>query len=276
MDFKDQIKLLSERVIKLKENTQTEEATKTAFIMPFLQTLGYDVFDPTEVVPEYTCDLGIKKGEKIDYAIHKDGQPIILIECKHWKEDLTSHNGQLFRYFHVSNARFGILTNGIIYRFYTDLVEKNKMDEKPFFEFNMEKYRESQVDKLREFHKSYFDVDTILNTASELKFTNEIRNAIDREINKIFDNNLTTFAKMQGRRSNTRTTHDAVKRHRYKDINLFSTDKTEYEKTSRDDSCADCNDAEPTQVLRCRILFDLFRACVFLFVRRGLFVGGFA
>ena len=102
MDFKDQIKLLSERVIKLKENTQTEEATKTAFIMPFLQTLGYDVFDPTEVVPEYTCDLGIKKGEKIDYAIHKDGQPIILIECKHWKEDLTSHNGQLFRYFHVS------------------------------------------------------------------------------------------------------------------------------------------------------------------------------
>ena len=84
MDFKDQIKLLSERVIKLKENTQTEEATKTAFIMPFLQTLGYDVFDPTEVVPEYTCDLGIKKGEKIDYAIHKDGQPIILIECKHW------------------------------------------------------------------------------------------------------------------------------------------------------------------------------------------------
>ena len=195
MDFKDQIKLLSERVIKLKENTQTEEATKTAFIMPFLQTLGYDVFDPTEVVPEYTCDLGIKKGEKIDYAIHKDGQPIILIECKHWKEDLTSHNGQLFRYFHVSNARFGILTNGIIYRFYTDLVEKNKMDEKPFFEFNMEKYRESQVDKLREFHKSYFDVDTILNTASELKFTNEIRNAIDREINNPSDEFVKYFAR---------------------------------------------------------------------------------
>lgn len=195
MDFKDQIKLLSERVIKLKENTQTEEATKTAFIMPFLQTLGYDVFDPTEVVPEYTCDLGIKKGEKIDYAIHKDGQPIILIECKHWKEDLTSHNGQLFRYFHVSNARFGILTNGIIYRFYTDLVEKNKMDEKPFFEFNMEKCRESQVDKLREFHKSYFDVDTILNTASELKFTNEIRNAIDREINNPSDEFVKYFAR---------------------------------------------------------------------------------
>ena len=195
MDFKDQIKLLSERVIKLKENTQTEEATKTAFIMPFLQTLGYDVFDPTEVVPEFTCDLGIKKGEKIDYAIHKDGQPIILIECKHWKEDLNSHNGQLFRYFHVSNARFGILTNGIIYKFYTDLVEKNKMDEKPFFEFNMEKYRESQVDKLREFHKSYFDVDTILHTASELKYTNEIRNAIVKEVNDPTDEFVKYFAR---------------------------------------------------------------------------------
>ena len=195
MDFKDQIKLLSERVSKLKDITQTEEATKTAFIMPFLQTLGYDVFDPTEVVPEYTCDLGIKKGEKIDYAIHKDGLPIILIECKHCKEDLNSHNGQLFRYFHVSNARFGILTNGIVYRFYTDLVEKNKMDEKPFFEFNMEKYRESQVEKLREFHKSYFDIETILNTASELKYTNEIRNAIVKEVNEPSDEFVKYFAR---------------------------------------------------------------------------------
>lgn len=195
MDFKDQIKLLSERITKLKENILTEEATKTAFVMPFLTALGYDVFDPTEVVPEFTCDLGIKKGEKIDYAIHKDGQPIILIECKHWKEDLNSHNGQLFRYFHVSNARFGILTNGIVYRFYTDLVEKNKMDEKPFFEFNMERYRESQIEKLREFHKSYFDLNTILNTASELKYTNEIRNAIVREVNDPSDEFVKYFAR---------------------------------------------------------------------------------
>ena len=126
MDFKDQIKVLAERVIKLKENLQTEEATKTALIMPFIQALGYDIFDPTEVIPEYTCDLGIKKGEKIDYAICQDNAPIILVECKHWKENLDAHNSQLFRYFHVSKARFGILTNGIIYRFYTDLVEKNK------------------------------------------------------------------------------------------------------------------------------------------------------
>lgn len=195
MDFKDQIKMLAERVSKLKENLQTEEATKTALIMPFLQALGYDIFDPTEVIPEYTCDLGIKKGEKIDYAICRDGLPILLIECKHWRENLNSHNSQLFRYFHTSNARFGILTNGVVYRFYTDLVEKNKMDEKPFFEFNFEQYRSSQVEKLKEFHKSYFNVDTILNTASELKYTNEIRNHIAREISEPSDDFVKYFAK---------------------------------------------------------------------------------
>ena len=195
MDFKDQIKLLSERVIKLKDNILTEEATKTAFILPFLQTLGYDVFDPTEVVPEYTCDLGIKKGEKIDYAIHREGVPILLIECKHWKADLDVHSSQLFRYFHCSSARFGILTNGIVYRFYADLVDKNKMDEKPFFEFNMEKYRQSQVEKLKEFHKSYFNIASILNTASELKYMNEIRLAIGREAENPSDDFVKYFAK---------------------------------------------------------------------------------
>lgn len=195
MDFKDQIKMLAERVVKLKENLQTEEATKTALIMPFLQALGYDVFDPTEVIPEYTCDLGIKKGEKIDYAICREGVPIILIECKHWRENLNAHNSQLFRYFHVSKARFGILTNGVVYRFYTDLAEKNKMDEKPFFEFNMESFRASQISKLKEFHKSYFDVDSILNTASELKYTNEIRNAIAEEIAEPSDDFVKYFAK---------------------------------------------------------------------------------
>lgn len=195
MDFKDQIKMLGERVSKLKENLQTEEATKTALIMPFLQALGYDVFDPTEVVPEYTCDVGIKKGEKIDYAIFRDGQPTILIECKHWRENLNAHSSQLFRYFHVSNARFGILTNGVTYRFYTDLESKNKMDDKPFFEFNMESFRGSQVEKLKEFHKSYFNVDSILNTASELKYTSEIRNAIAREVTSPSDEFVKYFAK---------------------------------------------------------------------------------
>jgi hypothetical protein len=95
--------------------------------MPFIQALGYDVFNPLEVMPEYTCDIGTKKGEKVDYAIMKEGKPIILIECKHWAQNMDLHDNQLIRYFHVGNAKFGLLTNGIIYRFYTDLEEKNNM-----------------------------------------------------------------------------------------------------------------------------------------------------
>lgn len=121
MDFKDTIKQLADRIEKLKDNIQTEEATKNAFIMPFINALGYDVFNPLEVLPEMTCDIGTKKGEKIDYAIMKDDQPILLIECKHWKQDLNLHDNQLLRYFNVSKAKFGLLTNGIIYRFYTAL-----------------------------------------------------------------------------------------------------------------------------------------------------------
>ena len=181
MDFKDSIKQLGERVHKLKDNIQTEEATKNAFVMPFLQTLGYDVFNPMEVVPEYITDIGTKKGEKIDYAILKDGVPIILIECKHWAQNLDLHDGQLLRYFHVSKAKFGILTNGIIYRFYSDLVEANKMDEKPFLEFAINEIKESQVEELKKFHKTYFDIDSIVNTASELKYTNELKHLIANE-----------------------------------------------------------------------------------------------
>ena len=132
MDFKDQLKQLAERIQTLKDQIHTEEATKTSLILPFIQALGYDVFNPMEVIPEMVCDIGTKKGEKIDYCIMKDSEPIILIECKHWGQDLSLHDNQLLRYFHVSKAKFGVLTNGIIYRFYTDLISPNKMDEVTF------------------------------------------------------------------------------------------------------------------------------------------------
>ncbi|HMN89452.1 MAG TPA: type I restriction enzyme HsdR N-terminal domain-containing protein [Saprospiraceae bacterium] len=122
MDFKDQIKQLVDRVAKLKDQVNTEEATKNAFIMPFIQMLGYDIFNPLEVVPEFVADIGIKKGEKVDYAIIKDNEPIILIECKHWAQKLDIHDNQLLRYFNVTKAKFAILTNEwlslqILYRF---------------------------------------------------------------------------------------------------------------------------------------------------------------
>lgn len=195
MDFGDQLKQLGDRVEKLKNQIQTEEATKNALIMPFIQYLGYDVFNPMEVVPEFVSDIGLKKGEKIDYAIFKDGIPTILIECKHWAQNLNIHDGQLLRYFHVSKAKFGILTNGITYRFYSDLVEPNKMDEKPFLEFNINELKENQIEELKKFHKTNFDVESIVNTASELKFTNELKNLIQIELTNPSSEIVKYFAK---------------------------------------------------------------------------------
>lgn len=192
MDFKDCFKQLAERVSKLKEQILTEEATKNAFIMPFIQMLGYDVFNPMEVVPEMDCDISKKKGEKIDYAIMKDDEPIMLIECKHWKQNLDLHGTQLQRYFVASKARFGVLTNGIVYRFYSDLDNQNIMDDQPFLEVNLEDPKGIQIEELKKFHKSYFDVDNILSTAAELKYMAEIKSVLRTE----FSNPSAEFVKL--------------------------------------------------------------------------------
>lgn len=195
MDFKDSIKQITERVERLRDNLYTEEATKNALILPFLAALGYDVFNPLEVLPEMHCDIGTKKGEKIDYAIMMDNEPIILIECKHWKQNLSLHDNQLLRYFNVSKAKFGILTNGIIYRFYTDLLAPNKMDEKPFLEINMLDIKEHSIEELKKFHKSYYNVESILSSASELKYVGELRTLIASE----FANPSAEFVKYFGK-----------------------------------------------------------------------------
>lgn len=181
MDFKDQILQLAERIQKQKDSIATEEATKTAFIMPMIAALGYDVFNPFEVIPELDCDLIKKKGEKIDYAIMKDESPIILIECKHCKQDLNLHDTQLQKYFVASKARFGVLTNGIEYRFYTDLEKINIMDEKPFLIVDMLELSDADIEQLKKFHKSYYNEEDVLSTANELKYTTEIKSILNNE-----------------------------------------------------------------------------------------------
>lgn len=182
MDLIDRLKAISERIAKMKDQVGTEEATKNAFVMPFISALGFDVFNPTEVVPEFTADIGTKKGEKVDYCILKEETPIIIIECKHWKENLDHHNSQLHRYFHVIHARFAILTNGIIYQFFTDLDSKNKMDNRPFLEFDLGKVSEHIATELKRFKKENFDEEAIINVASELKNSKQIKELLSNEL----------------------------------------------------------------------------------------------
>lgn len=193
MDFIDQVKEFSKRVETLRDGLTTEEATKTAIIMPFFALLGYDVFNPEEFVPEYTADVGIKKGEKVDYAIMSEGNPIILIECKWIGETLEKHDSQLFRYFGTTKAKFAILTNGQYYRFFTDLEETNKMDEKPFLEINILDIKENQVTELKKFHKSQFDIDNIFNVASDLKYSNEFKIKFSQQLQQPNDDFVKYF-----------------------------------------------------------------------------------
>jgi hypothetical protein len=182
MDFIDQIQALASRLDKQLDHITTEEATKNALVMPFINALGYNVFDPTEVVPEFTADVGIKKGEKVDYAIMRDGSPIMLFECKSVGANLDEvHASQLFRYFHVSSARIGVLTNGVTYRFYTDLEEPNKMDERPFLEFDMREIQDPLVSELKKLTKSTFDIDTMLSAAHDLKYTKALKKYLSQQ-----------------------------------------------------------------------------------------------
>lgn len=182
MDLKIKLEQLQQKVGSLKEQINTEEATKNAFVMPFIQMLGYDIFNPTEVIPEHICDIGTKKGEKVDYVIKHNDSPIFIIECKHWKENADAHNSQLHRYYHVSKTRFGVLTNGIVYNFYTDLEKPNIMDEKPFFTINIEDLKDSSIKILESFTKKDYNLESILDSAEALKYIKAIRKEFEKEI----------------------------------------------------------------------------------------------
>lgn len=196
MDFADRIQDLAARIPKQRDHVETEEATKNAFVMPFIGALGYNVFDPLEVRPEFDADVGVKKGEKVDYAILRDGKPIMLFECKWHGTSLDEISPtQLFRYFTATDARFAVLTNGIVYRFFTDLDAPNKLDGRHFFEIDLLDLRENELEELKKFSNSAYNEDEILTSASELKYTREIRRHLAEEMGNPSDDFVRLFAK---------------------------------------------------------------------------------
>ncbi|WP_188151876.1 type I restriction endonuclease [Teredinibacter waterburyi] len=196
MDFIERLQGLSKKATQVAGSLVTEEATKNALVMPFLHSvLGYDVFDPSEVIPEFTADTGTKKGEKVDYALIKDGEVQILIECKKYGEKLASkHASQLFRYFSVTNARIAILTNGTVYQFYTDLDAPNKMDEKPFLVLDLEDIDDHIVPEVKKLTKSSFDVDSIVDAAGELKYLSQIKRLLHQQFDEPEEDFVKFFA----------------------------------------------------------------------------------
>lgn len=172
----EKIKTIAERYQNTKDQIQTEEAAKTALVLPFIAALGYEIFNPLEVIPEFTADIGSKKGEKIDYAIKQNDQLAILVECKKCDDFAHDKNvSQLFRYFTACDAHLALLTNGIEYHFFADVDKTNKMDEAPFFSFNILNFDDHQLSELKRFAKQDFDINNILSTANDMKYRASIK-----------------------------------------------------------------------------------------------------
>lgn len=224
MEFIEKIKVLSDRINTLMKNLETEEATKNALIMPFLQLLGYDVFNPTEVVPEFIADVGIKKGEKVDYAIMKNNKPVILIECKKIEDsklDIKKHATQLIRYFMATDAKFVILTNGVVYKFFTDIEQNGKLDSEPFFTFNLLDFKQDHIEQLQEFCKNEFNVDKAFLTASNLKYISKFEDVLMDE----YKNPSPDFVKYFITKSQVcdgRITPAIIEKHTYTTIEAFN------------------------------------------------------
>ncbi|ELS02056.1 hypothetical protein Xen7305DRAFT_00017670 [Xenococcus sp. PCC 7305] len=185
MDFIDRVKAFAASVPQKLDSIKTEEATKNFLIMPFIQQiLGYNPFDPNELIPEYDANVGASKKFKLDYAILQDGQPVILVECKCYGIDINHdrHYTQLFSYFASTDARIGVLTDGVVYHFFADLDRNNRMDKKPFLVIDLLNLNESVIKELSKLTKSAFDVSNAISSASELKYVGGIKALLRQQL----------------------------------------------------------------------------------------------
>lgn len=173
-----EIRILSSTIESIKQLVDTEEGTKGSFILPFLQCLDYNVFNPLELKAECIADIGAKKGEKVDYVIYNEGEPIIAIECKKWTENLDNHHNQLVRYFHTTKVKIAILTNGIIYKFFSDFNEPNILDSEPFFTFNICKFTDSDLSFLNNFTKNNFNFSALKTYVDKINYRFRVKNEI--------------------------------------------------------------------------------------------------
>lgn len=179
MALEDNLRIVADRIKNHSSAFLTEEAVKTAIVLPILSALGYDIFNPNEVIPEFTADAVGKRGEKVDYAIRIDDKIRILVECKPITTSLEKlHLAQLYRYFSVTSAKFALLTNGRTFNFYSDLEEPNKLDAIPFLSFDLADIQQGAIIELKKFSKNEFDFDGIRIAASKLKYISHIKKGI--------------------------------------------------------------------------------------------------
>lgn len=186
-EFHEKIASHAQHVLRVGEHCTTEETTKQALILPLLDILGFNAYDPTKVRAEYSADLpGVKNGERVDYALFCQSIPVILIEAKSYNENLNNHAPQLMRYFNASpEVEFAIITNGREWRFFTDLKNKNVMDDKPFLTINFEKLDQTKITNLSRFCHDSFQADTLRVLAEESAYLSLFTKTISSSLKEV-------------------------------------------------------------------------------------------
>lgn len=184
MDLKPELEELTRKYKNLTSSAD-EKNTENWFILPFLGYLGYDDHDPNIVQAQYPVD-GVGK---VDYAIFGNNrEPVIYVECKQLREPLGQHRAQLKKYFNSSpSVKFGLLTNGYEYRFYTDLDRENMLDRQPFLSFNLETDTSKYLESLSIFTRQNFNVSEASSLALTLSYHSKILEYLKREIEKPSD-----------------------------------------------------------------------------------------
>lgn len=180
-DFKERLMRHAEHVKNVGPHCQSEETTKQALVLPFLNLLDFNPFDPLKVKAEFGADLpGIKNNERVDYALFSDGHPVMFIEAKSYTEKLTNHTGQIARYFNATpGVTISALTNGREWRFYTDLKNQNVMDDVPFLTFDLANVTEADAEQLARFRYGQFHPDRLRSFAEERVYLNRFKEVIE-------------------------------------------------------------------------------------------------
>jgi hypothetical protein len=191
MPFNEDISRLAEQIAQRKEHCKgNEEATKQALILPFFQVLGYDIWNPKELVPEFKAGWAVK--EKIDYAIFIEGKHAWFVEAKAVGENLANYDPQLAKYFNATpEVKVALITDGLTYKFFTDSHQPNMMDPEPFFEFNIEALSPQDIDLLSNFRRDTFDVGSVLLKAENMVYFNGFM----RKMKSMFNNPSEEFVK---------------------------------------------------------------------------------
>jgi hypothetical protein len=213
MAFPDAIRTLANQIEERKSRVQTEEAVKQALILPFLSVLGFDIYNPDELVPEFRAGWA-KQAEKIDYAVLIGKRLAIFVEAKGLNETLVNYDPQLAKYFNSTpEVKFCIITNGVQYRFFTDLQEPNLLDKKPFFEFNFEDFTEGDVQVLERFRKDVFNIEGLVGYAEDLVFLSVLKNQFMALLHQPSDDFI-RFAVRASQLASTNVTQKVVDRFR--------------------------------------------------------------